>query len=1183
MSRVRRAGTCALPFALVLAVVVSALAWGARRPDPTAPIRVPRVPAAVAWPTSPLLVSEVQTGGASASDEFTELYNGGADPVDLAGLELVYVTSSGSTVTRKATWSASTVLEPGRHLLVANAAGIFASGADATYSGGFAATGGAIVLRPVGGTVIDAMGWGDATNAFVEGTVAPAPAAGASLERRPGGLAGNGFDTNDNVADFVLQAAPSPQNLGAPPAPDPGGSPAPSGAPSPTPTLTPTPTPNPTATPTPVPTPTLMPTPTPTPSPSPTPTPTPTPSPTPSPMPTVTPSPTPTPVVSILDARALPDGSAVRIEGTLTTDLGALDSGRIGFVQDVTDGIALRLDAAGAGLPTVGTTVVADGTLGSYFSLRVLNVTATTVTTTGIGPLPEPLGALSGAAGESLEGLRLTVSGTVSEAPTALADGLGISIDDGTGPLRLVAAPAAVGGLVISTGDRVTAIGPLGQRDSSGTGLAGYRLHATQAGELGVEHPAPSPIPTPSPTPTSTPSSTASPEPSPSPTPTPSTTPSPVPSALPSASSTPTPAATIVIGDARTRSIGSKVRVGGVVTASAGRLGTPALLSIQDATAAIVVRLGDDDARPAMGTWIEATGTLADPYGQLEIRAISDLRLVGPSALPEPRQVDGASLGETVESQLVVLSGTVDGRPVKSTSGDLAIVVATGAGPIRVLADASAGLGASFVASGDRVRLTGIAGQRATRKGAFDGYRVWLRGPSDVVRYGGSSASPSPSSTGASSQPTATVRTIAAAILAGSGGATVEGVVTAPAALLDATHRRIVVQDATAAIEVLVPSGTTGPRVGRRVRVTGEVGRAYGAPRLKAETLTGIGGGAPATPIELRAAPGAAHEWRLVRIRGDLVEVHRSGDRWAAELLVGGTRVPVVGLAGAAIPSAALVEGRTATIVGIVRRPYPSATDRRFAVLPRFAPDITLGGAADDAPGGAGSASPGGGGSTGAPASADPPGIPTIDLVELPRHVGALVRTGGLVATVDHAGFRLDDGTAIVAVRFEGEALDLAGSIVVGDALSATGNVRLDPATGDPMLVVADPAGIALVGDLGDGPGSDASGPAATGSDGVSAGPSGSLGVVAAGTGLTDPGLPGMGALGLVLVSIASLAVTILRRRRLQRRFAARLATRLANVTVRPGTGVSTALPAAASPGSQAGAGAATRDRGPAR
>ncbi len=64
-----------------------------------------RAPAAVAWPPSTLVVSEVQTGGASASDEFVEIANQGAAPVDLLGLEVVYATSSGSTVTRKATWS----------------------------------------------------------------------------------------------------------------------------------------------------------------------------------------------------------------------------------------------------------------------------------------------------------------------------------------------------------------------------------------------------------------------------------------------------------------------------------------------------------------------------------------------------------------------------------------------------------------------------------------------------------------------------------------------------------------------------------------------------------------------------------------------------------------------------------------------------------------------------------------------------------------------------------------------------------------------------------------------------------------------------------------------------------------------------------------------------------------------
>ena len=75
----------------------------------------------------------------------------------------------------------------------------------------------------------------------------------------------------------------------------------------------------------------------------------------------------------------------------------------------------------------------------------------------------------------------------MTAAPDALSDGLGVTIDDGSGPLRLVVGDAARAGASVGTGDVVTAIGPLGQRDSSGTGLAGYRLHATLAGEFAVD------------------------------------------------------------------------------------------------------------------------------------------------------------------------------------------------------------------------------------------------------------------------------------------------------------------------------------------------------------------------------------------------------------------------------------------------------------------------------------------------------------------------------------------------------------------------------------------------------------------------------------------------------------------------------------------------------------------------
>ncbi len=90
MDRARRAG-----FTALIVVVMATAAGGLAGPAVRA--------AAVGWPPSTLVVSEVQTGGASASDEFVEVANQGGGPVDLAGLEVVYATATGSTVTRKAT------------------------------------------------------------------------------------------------------------------------------------------------------------------------------------------------------------------------------------------------------------------------------------------------------------------------------------------------------------------------------------------------------------------------------------------------------------------------------------------------------------------------------------------------------------------------------------------------------------------------------------------------------------------------------------------------------------------------------------------------------------------------------------------------------------------------------------------------------------------------------------------------------------------------------------------------------------------------------------------------------------------------------------------------------------------------------------------------------------------------
>jgi hypothetical protein len=843
-------------------------------------------------------------------------------------------------------------------------------------------------------------------------------------------------------------------------------------------------------------------------------------------------------VSSIAEARALPDGATAVVAGTLTTDLGALEAGRAGFVQDATGGIAVYLDVAMAVPFPAGTVVRLAGTLDERYGARTLRVEATAVFDFGPGLLPDPDDIETGAVDEAVEGLRITVAGMTVGSPTSYADGLGILVDDGSGSVRVIVGPDALAGATLPAGTLVRASGPVGQRDSTGTGASGYRIHATEPGELEVLPPPPTPTPAPTATPGASP--TLAPTPSAGPSPTPG--PTPAPTAAPTPSPTPAPAATIA--EARARGVGSVVTVTGVVTAEAGRVGTPSLLAIGDATGGILVRVPEGTAAPARGALVSVSGPLAAPYGQLELRPPSSgFRIVGGAALPVALAIVAGDLGEGSEGRLVSIVGIVTATPRKSTSGDLAIDLVDPSGaPFRVMADASSGLASGDLRKGETYRLVGIAGQRASKKDALDGYRVWLRDRADIVATpsGPSGATPSPTA-GSSSAPVITIA--AARRLDDDAPAVIEGVVTAGAGLLDADGRRIIVQDASGGIEVYLVAGEAAPGGGTRIRIAGTVGRAWDAPRLRAAEITVLGSGPEVLPRILTAAPDESVEWQLVRIAGTITDVTRLGDRWRADVRVGGASVLVTGLAGAGIASTSLEEGRAVTIVGIVRRPYPTATDRRWTVIPRGPWDLAVGPAGPGGSSGGGGGAGGGGTGRGTGVHASPvpyASVPDVDLATLPDHLGELVRIGGLVVARTDGGFTLDDGTAIGRVELRAEAAAFLELIEPGDALGIVG--RVEPGTdGEPLVAATDPAGLVRLGSLGEAvPLAAAVAPSAT--------PGPSHGAVAsAGLGDPPPGLHGgwLGAAGLILASLGSLLVTVARRRRAVVRLRTAVAGRL--------------------------------------
>jgi hypothetical protein len=576
--------------------------------------------------------------------------------------------------------------------------------------------------------------------------------------------------------------------------------------------------------------------------------------------------------------------------------------------------------------------------------------------------------------------------------------------------------------------------------------------------------------------------------------------------------------------------------VTGVVTAEAGRIGLPPLLAIADSSGGIIVRLPDGVAPPARGAMVQVRGSLADPYGQLELRpSAAGFSVTGVGSLPAPIRLAAADLGEATEGRLAELTGTVAAAPTKGTSGDFTVNLADASGDtFRVVSDASSRIDAAVFAKGRTFRLSGIVGQRASRKGALDGYRIYLRDAHDIV------AVAAPGSGGGSG--TSPVSIATALAYADETDVVVEGTVTAPATLLDSTGRRIVIQDASGAIEVLLPTATSAPPVGSRLRIVGATGHAYGAPRIGARDVQALGKGGILTPTSLARPPAERDEWQLVRISGTVEKVERLGDRWRAEIvLANGGRAPISGQAGAGIPSTAIVAGRTVTVVGIVRRPYPTATDRRFSVLPRDARDLALGpsaagsGAQSGTSAGEGSAS-----GPGAGASPTTSGIditPDTDLAVLADHVGERVRVGGLITRVTDRGFELDDGTALALVRLEDAMAELLPHVHAGEAIAANGVVELDGET--PIVVVGDDGALFRVGTLGQAlPIGEAAAPSA------SEAPAG--GVLAAdATGLGRDLWP-TSALTLAGLAALSVAATIVRRRLVRRRLRAVLVARLA-------------------------------------
>lgn len=188
--------------------------------------------------TNHIVISEVAVRGASAGDEFVELYNPTGAAIDISGWRIQYLSASGSGGwSVKATIPGNTSIPSHGYFLVASTSYPATPApdlrvADMGFSGNsghvrliddaqlevdklaYGATGQTVPAQPEGSAFI-----GAAVQGAAESYERKATAAATAATMAAGGVdaaRGNGEDTNVNSADFVLRSQRDPQNLSSP-------------------------------------------------------------------------------------------------------------------------------------------------------------------------------------------------------------------------------------------------------------------------------------------------------------------------------------------------------------------------------------------------------------------------------------------------------------------------------------------------------------------------------------------------------------------------------------------------------------------------------------------------------------------------------------------------------------------------------------------------------------------------------------------------------------------------------------------------------------------------------------------------------------------------------------------------------------------------------------------------------
>lgn len=351
-----------------------------------------------------VVISEIQTGGNTANDEFVELFNPTDCPITIDGWKLTKKTSGG-TEANLSSHLTGTIPAHGFFLITPRVGYDGPVAPDAQYSQAsnfIAAANNTVILYAdqAKTIVVDKLGFGSAVD--FEGAPAVNPATHGSLERI------GGRDTDRNDLDFVAREVADPQNSQSPPISQPVSCAGP-----------------------------------------------PPPPPTPGEPPRESSGET---VLNVSQARGRPVEENVTVSGTVTTRPGQLSTNSF-YIQDETGGLQIYSSKKDFPPLTIGHRVKVSGSLAEAYNEKRLRTTSSNdIQVVGSG-IVTPRQQRTGEIGESQEGQLVTLSGAV-----ARTGGDTFFIDDGSGEIKiLIREITGIDKPRIGKGDTVSVVGIVSQ------------------------------------------------------------------------------------------------------------------------------------------------------------------------------------------------------------------------------------------------------------------------------------------------------------------------------------------------------------------------------------------------------------------------------------------------------------------------------------------------------------------------------------------------------------------------------------------------------------------------------------------------------------------------------------------------------------------------------------------------